>query len=451
MRNAYPRNWCTIPFCPRNWPFFYGWVIVAAAIVGMLASIPGQTMGVGVFTDALIKTLHLSRTQLSTAYMLGTIGSALMLPYAGAMLDRWGVRTMIVIASLGLGLATTALANVDRILGDPAAASVLTTIAVTFVCFMFMRFFGQGCLAMVSRVAIGKWFEHRRGLATAVATLFMAFGFNSSPYALNAMVGAFGWRGSCLILAAIVGLGMTVIGWVFMRDNPEECGLVMDGVTDPAWHARMARRVPDTQRQFTRGQAVRTLAFWAFNLGTATQALIITGVTFHATDLGAEMGMSRVESYSVFLPMGFFSVPTNFIAGWLSDRVKLKWLLLVMMCFQAVGASGLLSYGEPIGWWLMTAGFGVSGGLFGLLMTVTWPRFFGREHLGAVSGVNMSIVVFASALAPLLFSELHDWTGNYRGVVLLCWCLPIAVILMSLRANNPQESVPRQSASAESA
>jgi hypothetical protein len=74
----------------------------------------------------------------------------------------------------------------DRV--APSARGPLGMIvAMSGVIFIFLclRFFGQGCLALVSRVAIGKWFERYRGRATAVAGIFTAFGFNSSPMLLN--------------------------------------------------------------------------------------------------------------------------------------------------------------------------------------------------------------------------------------------------------------------------
>ena len=51
------------PFAPSRLPFFYGWVIVFAATIGSIFSIPGQTMGFSVFTDVLIEELGLSRAR----------------------------------------------------------------------------------------------------------------------------------------------------------------------------------------------------------------------------------------------------------------------------------------------------------------------------------------------------------------------------------------------------
>ncbi len=52
------------PFAPSRCPFFYGWVIVFAATIGSIFSIPGQTMGFSVFTDVLIEELGLTRVAL---------------------------------------------------------------------------------------------------------------------------------------------------------------------------------------------------------------------------------------------------------------------------------------------------------------------------------------------------------------------------------------------------
>ena len=41
-------------------PFFYGWVVLAFGTLAVVFSIPGQTMGVSVFTDSLLEATGLS-------------------------------------------------------------------------------------------------------------------------------------------------------------------------------------------------------------------------------------------------------------------------------------------------------------------------------------------------------------------------------------------------------
>ena len=76
---------------------------MVASTFGLLASIPGQTMGVGVFSEYLISKTGLNRIELSFSYMVGTILSSLVLPFAGKLLDGIGARMMILATGLGLG------------------------------------------------------------------------------------------------------------------------------------------------------------------------------------------------------------------------------------------------------------------------------------------------------------------------------------------------------------
>jgi len=53
---------------PSKSPFFYGYVVLIIGTVGVYCSIPGQTIGVSVFTDPVKDALGLSRNQFSNIY-----------------------------------------------------------------------------------------------------------------------------------------------------------------------------------------------------------------------------------------------------------------------------------------------------------------------------------------------------------------------------------------------
>jgi len=428
-----------IPFDPARLPFYYGWVMVPAAIIALVASIPGQTMGVSVFTDSLINAWGLTRTQLSTAYLAGTVVSSFALPLAGTLLDRFGSRAGVVFASVGLGLSLLIVAWGDYILalwpeGRPFAAAFL----LASVAFLFTRFFGQGCLALVSRVIVGQWFETRRGRATALIGFVGTIFFGLAPRALEGLVAAVGWREAYLILAASIGLGVAGLCAVIFRDSPEQCGIPMEG-----GHRRLdAHGVPHPPApavwDFTRAEALRTRAFWVVSLSLSSQSLLVTAVTFHIASIGAEMGLTRAESFGIFIPMTFVAVAANLIGGWLSDRVPPRRVLLVFLVTQVIGNIGVLLLDTPIGVPLVCIGYGISGGLFHPLVTITWPAFFGRAHLGAISGFNMAVMVFASAIGPVLFSSVRDLTDSYRAI-LIAWCVVPFALALACRWARPPE------------
>ncbi len=449
----------SFPFDPGRLPVFYGWIILAMGTVGTVMSIPGQTMGVSVFTDPLIGVLSLSRLQLSLAYLIGTIASAFLLPSAGKLYDRFGARITGSGSAFLLGAVLLLLATVDRI--SAALGAILPFLPPWFapllaitVGFFGIRFFGQGALTMVSRNMTMKWFERRRGFANALMGVFIAFGFSSAPRLLDLLIVRFGWRGAWVVLGLTIGLGFAFAALVFFRDNPEECGLLPDGGPVPAPDPPVPSNPPDGStagrrtaaagsasaapaRGFTLPEARGTYAFWIFTFGLALFSLFFTAVTFHVVSIFERAGLPRTAAIGIFLPASAVSVLFHFGGGWLSDFIRLKYLLILELVGVLLAATGLLFLGP--GWPvpLLILGYGISNGMFGVLAAVTWPRFFGRSHLGAISGFAMGWLVAGSAVGPYLFSLSLTLTGGYRAAAFGGAAAAILLLAGTLRANGP--------------
>lgn len=432
------------PFSPAKFPFFYGWVIVVASVLGVLTSIPGQTIGVSVFTDHLIEATGLSRLQLANAYLVGTLTSGCLLPFGGKLLDKLGARRVAVLAAVGLGLTLCYLTVCDRLslfistqlISTQLPIASTTVAAILLVLgFISLRFCGQGMLTMTSRNMLGKWFDKRRGQVSGIEGIFVAFGFSSAPYFFSRAIALLGWRGTWLITAAIVGIGMSTLGWLLFRDNPELCGLRMDGVRVESQSTPAIKEAQPIKEDVlwgvTRREAIKTLAFWSVTLAFMSQALSITGITFNIVSIGADMGIAEANMVRIFVPISVVSTAVGYGVGVACDRVRIQYLFMFMMVCQAIGIAAIANLDTP--WMIVPAviGLGVSGGCFGTLTTVVLPRFFGRKHLGAISGVQMMAVVIASAIGPSLLANSKSITGSYTaGLYICCLFAPVVVGLM---------------------
>lgn len=431
------RRWLEprFPFDPTRFPLFYGWVVLGASVLGVLASIPGQTMGVSVFTDDLIAATGLSRLGLSWAYLAGTLGCGLLMPGGGSLLDRLGTRATVAAAALLLAMTLVGLAACDRAiawLGGSTAAGV----AVMGLGFFLLRFSGQGMLTLVSRTMLGRWWDRRRGLVSGIAGLFISFGFAAAPLVLQGLIDLGGWRGAWLILAA-VSVGTAVVGWLLFRDRPEDVGLLMDGAARLP-EAQLDRTTAPELIEFTRPQAVRTLAFWALVGPLALNGLTVTAITFHIVDLGALAGLDRHAAVAIFLPMAVVSTAAGYLTGLASDRWPLPRVILAMLALQALGYTATAWFDSPIGRSGMIAGIGGAGGCFATLITVGLPRYFGRKHLGAIGGVQMAALVIASALGPMLFAAAKDVTGSYDLALWGCLVPLVVLAVLAAMSRNPQ-------------
>ncbi len=456
-------RWANVPFAPRRWPFFYGWMIVAVSTGSIVCSIPGQTAGVGVFTDHLIAALGLTRDELSLAYMIGTLISGFILPYAGRLLDYIGVRLMSVFASLGLAASLLVMSYVDgltdflqsRLPSDWLTAPVVeliagliwrffpsgpTAAAAAVIAFLLIRFFGQGNMTTVGRVAMGRWFNRHRGMATAISGVPTTAAFSAAPWLLAGLIAAVGWREATWLMAAIVGVGMTTLGLLFLRNTPEACGLSMDGTPLTAEAQKKHPDLHPIYHEFTRRQALGSLSFWTITLILSLHAMLITAVAFHITAFGEAMGKTDIQATRLFLYFVFVTLPARFAASYVIDRTRipLAWMLTTISAAIAGGMVGLMFFDTPAGFVLTIIMLGLSGGIFGMLADAALPRFFGRAHLGAISSAAMSAMVLSSALGPVLFSYGQTWLGSYQAVLLWMLSLPAALLVMSLFTRNPQ-------------
>jgi len=432
------------PFDPAKLPFYYGWVIVAVATLAVCLSVPGQTMGISVFTDPLLEATSLSRLQLSNAYLIGTVASGLLLPYAGSAVDRFGARRSVLVVCLGLAGTLVFLAHADRVAQGIAGRitgldAEVAAFGVLALAFAGVRFTGQGMLTLVARTMTARWFERRRGLVSAISGPFVNLAFAVAPLVLAAWIARAGWRGAWLEMAAGIGIGMGFLGWLLFRESPESCGIPMEGRATPQGEDRPdARPAPPPTREFTRGEAIRRAGFWLLVFGVGNQALIGTGITFHIVDLGAEAGLDAQQAVAIFLPIAIVSTTLGFAAGAAVDRLPIRLLMVVMMLGQLGMTYGAAHLGDPtlrivgIGCW------GLSSAFFGPFMVAALPAFFGVRHIGAIQGALMMGLVIASALGPSALALAKDLLGSYAAGLYVLMGLPFAVAIAAPFVPHPQ-------------
>jgi OFA family oxalate/formate antiporter-like MFS transporter len=430
------------PFAPAKFSVFYGWIILAVGTLGIIMSLPGQTIGVSIFTESLLRDLEINRDNLSLAYLIGTVASGLLITRAGKFYDKYGARVMALIAAGMLGFMLLYLTRVESFVeflnSRMKMSAALATFIILIIGFWGIRFFGQGLLTMVSRNMVMKWFNKRRGLANSVLGIFSAFGFAMAPKIFSQIIDRYNWQGTWLLLAIVIGVGFVVVLLTLYRDNPEDCGLVADGTRFNNKKTKRPPSLPD--RDYSLSEARKTWAFWGFTAGISLSGLYISGLIFHIESVFNIAGMSKEMALGIFVPTSIIAIVVQFACGYISDFIRLKYLLMLFMLGMLTTSIGLIFLGEmDASYWLIIIGNGVVWGLFTVLIAVTWPRFYGLKNLGAISGSSISLSVIGSAVGPYFFSLSLSQFGNYNFVAGLSVVLSILIFIMAFKANNPNE------------
>jgi MFS family permease len=378
---------------PTRLPFYYGWVNVVVASAAMTATLPGRTHGLGLITEPLVRDLDIDHVLFARINLVGSlIGAAFCLPI-GWLIDRAGVRSVLVGVLAALGVSVIGMSTVDGPL----------SLAVALV---LVRGFGQSALSVVSMAAIGKWFSRRLGTAMGVFAVLLTFGFIGSVLGMGAAIEQWGWRG------AWYGLGLVLLAcvppaWFFTRSTPEACGLQPD---------RPITSEPSTTSDgtnFTFWQALATPAFWVLLLGASGFNLVWSGVTLFNESMLAERGLGQNVAVEIMAILTGTGLIANLACGKLATRSRVVKLQACGLAILAIALVMFPTIDGLTGARLYAAAIGTSGGIITVVFFAAWGHLFGRAQLGRIQGAAQFATVLASAAGPVLMAESHALAGSY--------------------------------------
>ena len=402
---------------------FYGWIVVAVTFVTMLT-----TAGAMGLPGALIIALHSD-----FGWDVGEISSALALrlalfgligPFAAALIDRYGVRNIVLtaVSLLVIGLLS---------------ALVMTDLWQLIVMWGVVVGVGTGLTAVVlGAIVSSRWFTKHRGLVLGMLTASNATGQLVFLPIAAWLVTHVGWRAA--LIPSIAGLGLAaVLVVLFLRDRPADLGLLPLGDT-------VAPATPAPARQPAIANAIgalvegsRSSTFWIlaatfFVCGLSTNGLIQT----HFISLCSDFGMPEVEAASTLAMMGAFDFVGTILSGWLSDRYDNRWLL-----FWYYGLRGLSLLYLPSSTFSL---YGLS--LFALFYGLDWiatvpptvklaANTFGREKAGLMFGWIFAAHQIGAATAAFGAGLTRSALATYLPAFYIAgaMCLIAALIALAIR------------------
>lgn len=424
---------------------YYGRVMVPVALLVTLASLPGQTVVVGMFNTPMRESLGLSVTQISAAYTAGTFLAAVPLTLIGKVADRLGVRVTT-------GLIAGAFAVV---LGLAGHARGIVTLGIAFFA---MRLLGQGSLSMLGGHILALWYERRLGFLESVRHTAMSFGSAVAPLTIAPLIAGLGWRRALVVMGAGVAITVLPVCMTVFRNRPEDLGQHLDG--DPTEHETHdmlhGGEPPAGDPAFTLKEAMSTPAYWTLLPLIVFMGTIGTALLFHMQPLLESIGVPKDEieitAAKAIFPWPITTAIANLSGGWLADRVAARKLLpiagglLVVACGIFWAAAVVESLGR---FEVIAAGMGVFGLAMGLSTAAANPafaRYFGRTHHGAIRGSVTTAIVAGTGLGPILAGWLFELSGP-EGERTFAWvllgfgaaALPMAIVSATLTPPKPRQ------------
>lgn len=413
---------------PQKKKRFYGWNIVGASALmnGLGGSVHWQ--GFTVLFIPISQSLGLSNAQTAMPFALSRAENGLMGPITGWLLDRYGVRRLMLIGTIFTGVGYILLAQTS------------TFWAFVFV-YLFVVSVGSSTSFMqASTTAINTWFARRRGIAMSINSAAFRLGGAFMVPLLSVAVLRWGWETAALW----VGIGMLALIAplsILFKRSPESIGLGPDGDPLPKQVSGSdaesnSAEITATDDDWTAKDAIRTRAFWVLALGTVLRMSVHGTIFVHFVPILVWKGETQQTAANLIGLVALISVPLILYFGWLSDRLGRQKLLAG--CYLSA-ASSLLLLNVVDGTWpillamILFTGTEIGSGLNWALV----GDLFGRRRFATIRGLLSPIYNVALFSMPILAGWVKDETGSYELVLIAGGVIMIAAALTFLTIRKP--------------
>ncbi|HUK04051.1 MAG TPA: MFS transporter [Burkholderiales bacterium] len=382
----------------------YGWVVVLCAFTLMLVGF-GAAYSFAAFFRAFESEFGASRAHVSLVFSLCAFLYFLLGAPGGMLADRFGTRVV-------------ALAGVVCLAAGLAAASFARSIEVLYATYSIGLGIGIGLTYVPSVGAVQPWFDRQRVLASGIAVAGIGAGNLLGPPLAAWWIGAFGWRGAYLVMAA--------------------CTLVLGGAAAAAIRNRPAGQARATAGIALRA-ALRTRNFWVLYVSLALTGFGVFVPLVHLGPYATDAG--HPESFGVLLVslIGLGSLAGRFAVGSFAERfgrmrsLSLMYVGMAAMLLLWWGSTGALALS------IMAVGFGVAYGGFVATFPTVVMDLFGPRSVAGIIGCIYTAAGVGTLFGPPAAGAAFDATGSYAGIIAAAALLNLVAAAASAALLRPRE------------
>lgn len=408
-------------------PFFYGWVVFVLTFL-IYMFMYGLRYSVGIFFTPIQQEFGWSTAATASGVTIFFWVYALSAPFVGNLADRIGIRKTVLLGGLLLG-------------GGGAMVSLITELWQLYVAWGVIAAMGSAALYVVPTMALSKFFNRKRGMTVGWSSVGVSAGQAVLIPVVASFIPILGWRTSIRALGLVVMIVTAVIGYLFLREDPESLGLHPDGDDAPIMVDEKNGNPGDFN--WAPREAVATTSFrltaisYFFAIGG-----IISILTFVVPHM-IKIGIPPLQASAAFGVIGLMSAAGSFVFGIVSDRYGRKITILVTTGGMAVAflvASVIPANITMLYAWAVL--YGVSYGGAPEQYAAITTDYFGRRYNTTLFGVMTLAGGLGGGLFPLIGGWLVDLTGSYYATLLFLGAMMALATLTTYLTKPPGGASP---------
>ncbi|HWH79968.1 MAG TPA: MFS transporter [Candidatus Binatus sp.] len=412
-------------------PFFYGWIIVAIAMIAGLISSGVSNVTMAVVLKPISEDLGWNRTVMAAAITLGSFSGGMLAPLFGPVADRYGPRVLLPLGGVLVGLLSIGV-------------SLSTEPWQFYATFVPARALTEFLLCgVVPYTAIANWFHDKRPRAMGLVAMSTPLGSAATTLVYQFLITHYGWRSAFLVLGLAFLILVVVPAAIFLRRQPEDLGMFPDGIDPSLQSDAAARRAPQAanslQPSWSRAQAMRTTTLWLLVASVFLASLGTGGIAFHMVAYFTDIKIVPSAAAGALSVMALSGALGNGLWGALAERFSARGLSVATTVVSAASVVLLMQVHSPATAYLFGLLFGISArGGTAVLTQILLAHYFGRASFGAISGVLEPFHKGGLGVGALIAGAGFDFFGDYRAVFIVFLSMYILSSVLIFWARRPE-------------
>ena len=356
----------------------------------------GTLFTYGVFFKEFQTEFGWSRALISGASSLNYLFTGLCGILAGRLNDKIGPRILITASGILLGLGYMLMHSLQ----EPWQL---------YVVFGAVIGIGISTTDIITLSTVARWFIKRRGMISGIVKLGTGSGQLAVPLIAAALISAYGWRNSFLIIGAAI-LVIVVAAAQILRRDPHGLGLLPDG------GSRKNRTISSVSAEsgVTLRTALQTRQFWIMCLAWFSVFFCLLTIPVHIVPHARDLGLSTTSAAGILSTIGGISMLGRFFMGTASDSVGGKIPLIACFITLLCGLIWLQVAGKAWMLFLFAAIYGFAHGGFFTVVSPTVAELFGTCSHGVLFGIVIFSGTLGGFIGPLMAGRIFDVTGSYQ-------------------------------------
>lgn len=387
----------------RQWTYS---AVVLGAALGMFGGLAAFLAMAGICARALAAEFRWGSSEASLTFSAAMLGLTVGGPLVGMLMDRFGIRRIIVILGVAYGFAVIGMSQQNGSIALWVGLSCL------------VGFLGTAVSLVGYLTVFPQWFDRHLGSALALAMCGLGIGTVVMPPLAQYLVTSYGWRTTYVVLGG-GSIVLMLLAALLIKENKD------------ASLGRLPKSGASAEG-ISVAEAVRTYRLWAiwgiFLIGASCTLALFP----HLPAMLIGRGISPANAARGAAMLGVGLLAGRLVTGVLLDRVHAAFVTCALFLAGTFGII-LLRTSHDFSSILLAAGLvGLTTGAEGDLISYMVRSYFGRRSFGTLYGISYSGYGIGSVIGPVVIGACVDRYGNYDQVLFVLPFMLVGACLLTL-------------------